>query len=237
MTCGRVLASIARSRRCSTSARANGFRKTRCGRRNVERVAVAVVAAVVMGDQRHRHFGAGPGMVGQILDRLADAVLGARLRQNQRELRRAVERVRRLLRFVARRRRGVLARERRFRLRHAVIVFEPVRQQQRAAILRLRIFGELDGRRIVGNGVERPGQTVAGAAQRRRAGRRDRKAMLLGAGRSAHRLFRRRDAAAAGNIEIDLAGRAHDQRRVDRHGERPVVRPWSGACAAAVSPG
>ncbi len=72
------------------------------------------------------------------------------------------------------------------RLGHAVIVFELVGQQQRAAALLLGILGQRDGRRLVGNGVERPDQILAGAAQRRRAGRGDLEAMLLGAGRRLH---------------------------------------------------
>ena len=152
------------------------------GQAERERLALALVAALVMGDQRHRHFGAGPGMIGQILDGLADAVPGARLRQHQREIRRPVQRTRRGgLPPPA----SSLAREGRLRFGHAVIVFELVGQQQRAAVLLLGILGQRDGRRLVGNGVERPDQIVAGAAQRRRAGRRDREAMLLGAGRRA----------------------------------------------------
>ena len=58
-----------------------------------ERLALADVAAVVMGDERHRHFGAGPRVIGQILDRLPDALLGARLRQDQREIGRTVQRM------------------------------------------------------------------------------------------------------------------------------------------------
>jgi len=46
--------------------------------------------------------------------------------------------------------------------------------------------------------------------------------MLVGAGRRLHRVIRRRDAAEAGDVETDLAGRAHDQRRIDRHGDDTV---------------
>ena len=159
-------------------------------------------------------------MVGQVLDGLADAVFGARLRQSEREIGRAVER----MRLLARGGRIVLAGKGRPRLAHSVIVLQTVGQKQRAAVLLLGIFGKLDGRRLVGDGVERPGQILARAAQRRGAGRRDLEAMLRGAGRRVHRLFGRRHAAAAGHIEIDLAGRAHDQRRIDRHGERSFRR-------------
>ncbi len=132
------------------------------GQAERERLALALVAAFVAGDERHHHFGAGPRMIGQILDGLADAVFGARLRQHQREIRRPVERVRARRCCLAG---SDFARECRLRFGHAVIVFEPVGQQQRAAILLLGILGERDRRRLVGNGVERPGQIVAGAAQ------------------------------------------------------------------------
>ena len=123
-------------------------------------------------------------------------------------------------------RRLVLARERRLRFGDAVIVFEAVGQKQRAARLLLGILGERNRRRLVGNDVERPGQIVAGAVQRRRAGRRDVEPIFLRAGRRVHVVLRRRDAAFAGDIEIELAGGAHDQRR-----SRPAPR---SACGLAV---
>ena len=93
-----------------------------------QRIALADIAALVMGDERHRHFGAGPGMVGEILDGLADAVPGSRLRQHQRKLRRAVERMRRRRRRRAGRGRLILAREGGLGLGDAVIVLEPIGQ-------------------------------------------------------------------------------------------------------------
>ena len=92
------------------------------GQAEGERLAVALVAALVAGDQRHHHVGAGPGMVGQILDGLADAFLGARLRQDQREIGRPVERMR--PGAVCRGR--VFAGKRGLRLGHPVIVLEAV---------------------------------------------------------------------------------------------------------------
>ena len=202
------------------------------GQAERERLALAFVAAFVAGDQRHHHFGAGPGMVGQILDGLPDAVLGARLRQDQREIGRPVERMRALRALACRN--IVLARKSRLRLGHPVIVLEPVGQQQRAAALLLGILGERDGRRLVGNGVERPGQVVADAAQRRGAGGRDLEAVLLRAARRMHLLLGGGHAACAGDVEIDLAGCAHDQRRADRHGD--TARPQL-ADTASLSPG
>ena len=138
------------------------------GQAQRERLALALVAALVAGDERHHHFGAGPGMIGQILDGLADAVAGARLRQDQREIGRAEQRTPAL----ALCRRLVLAHKGRLRLGHPVIVFDAVGQKERAAPLLFGIFGERDGRRLVGDDVERPGQVVADAAQRRGAGSR-----------------------------------------------------------------
>ena len=115
----------------------------------------------------------------------------------------------------------ILARKSRLRLGHPVIVLDPVGQQQRTAALLLGILGERDGRRLVGNGVERPGHVVADAAQGRGSGGRDVEPMLLraaGACTSSLEGSRRR----AGDVEVDLAGCAHDQRRVDRHGDRPA---------------
>ena len=49
--------------------------KNALGQAERERLALAFVAGLVAGDKRHRHFGPGPGMVGDILDGLAGAVL------------------------------------------------------------------------------------------------------------------------------------------------------------------
>ena len=56
------------------------------------RLALAFVAGLVAGGERHLGGGAGPWIVGQILAGLADAVAGARLRQRQRKLRRLEQR-------------------------------------------------------------------------------------------------------------------------------------------------
>ena len=72
-------------RRCSISARATGLMNARSGSCNSNGVALALVAGFVARGERHRHVGAGPGMVGQVLGGLPDAVLGARLRQHQRK--------------------------------------------------------------------------------------------------------------------------------------------------------
>ncbi len=56
--------------------------------------------------------------------------------------------------------------------------------------------------------------------KRRRAGAGDLEAVFLRAGSGAHVLLGGGNAAAAGNVEIELAGRAHDERRADRNGDR-----------------
>jgi hypothetical protein len=190
------------------------------GQAQCERLALADIAAFVAGDQRHLDFGAGPGMIGQILDGLGDAGAGARLRQDQREIGRPEQWMRAFAVGVV----IVLAGKRRLRLGHPVIVFEPVGQQQRAAALLLGILGQFDGRRLVGDDIERPGQIVAGAAQGGAAGRGDGETMLVGASRRMHGVICRRHAADAGNIEAELACRAHHQRRIDRHGDDTVGR-------------
>jgi hypothetical protein len=55
---------------------------------HVERLALALIAGLVLGRERQRHIGAGVGVFAEILHRLADAVAGARIRQHQRKLRR-----------------------------------------------------------------------------------------------------------------------------------------------------
>ena len=69
---------------------------------HVEGLALALVAGLVLGGERQRHIGAGIGIFAEILDGLADAVAGARVRQHQRELRRLEQRPRRgLVGFLA----------------------------------------------------------------------------------------------------------------------------------------
>ena len=76
-------------RRCSISARAIGLLNGRSGRRNSNGALWPFVAGLVARGQYHRHVDAGPGMLGQILRGLPDAIAGARLRQHQREVGRA----------------------------------------------------------------------------------------------------------------------------------------------------
>src|ERR1700693_3475558 len=99
-TTSRASASSASSRRCSLMARASGIERKlapllddgageQVGERALRqpelvRRAGALVVGLVAGDERHRHLGAGPGMVAQVLGGLADAVLDPRLRQRQR---------------------------------------------------------------------------------------------------------------------------------------------------------
>ena len=144
----------------------------------LERRALAFVAGLVARGQDHRHVDAGPGMLGQILGGLSDAVLGARLRQRQREIGRIVERARRLAVGSG----AGLQPEGRLRADDAVIVLELVVELQGAARLAFRILGERDGRRLVRDGGELPADVARGrAAHGRRAGIVDHEAALLGA--------------------------------------------------------
>ena len=61
---------------------------------HVERLALALIAGLVLGGQRQRDVGAGIGILAEILHGLADAVAGARIRQHQRKLRRLEQRPR-----------------------------------------------------------------------------------------------------------------------------------------------
>ena len=90
---------------------------------------------------------------------------GARLRQDQREIGRPVEWMRAFAVGV-----GVviLAGKRRLRLGYPIIVFEPVGQQQRAAALLLGVLGQFDGRRLVGDDLERPARKLGSIAERAR---------------------------------------------------------------------
>ena len=55
--------------------------------REFERLAAAFVAGLVVRDQRHRHLGAGPGVLGEIVDGLPAPAAGARLRQREAHIR------------------------------------------------------------------------------------------------------------------------------------------------------
>ena len=156
--------------------------------RQFERLAAALIAGLVMGDQRHHHLAAGPGMLGEIVDGLPGARAGARLRQVEAELRRAEQRMRRLARFL-----GVLIvgeLEGGLGVDHAVVVVHLVVELERAARLRLGILGERDGRRAIGNGGEAPGQAAADALHGGGAVALDDEAALLAAG--GERLLRSR---------------------------------------------
>ena len=205
------------------------FGERALGQTEGERLAPALVAAFIARRERHDHLGAGPGMIGHVLDGLRDAALGARLRQDQREIGRPVQR----MRAVALRRRHVLAGEGRVRFGRAVVVLDAVGQEHRAAVLLLRVLGQRDRRRLVGSGVERPGQVVADAAQGRCPGGGDLEAVLLGAARGVRRLVDGGHAAAAGDVEVELAGGAPT--RVLPAGT--VTGSPAASAARAVSPG
>ena len=95
------------------------------GKPERDRFAGAFVASLVAGDKRHGHFGAGPRMIGEVLDGLPGAAFGARLRQHKRELGWTEQRASGL----AFRRRLVLAGESGAGLDDPVIVLDPVGQE------------------------------------------------------------------------------------------------------------
>ena len=98
------------------------------GQAEAERLAFAFVTAVVLGGQRHHDFGAGPGMIGQILDGSGRRRLRCAPAAPQ-----AGNPAGHTADAAPRRRRGavVLAGERGVRLAHPVIVLELIQQQHR----------------------------------------------------------------------------------------------------------
>ena len=112
--------------------------------------------------------------------------------------------------------------EDRLRADDAVVVLELVGHLQ-AVRRRLRLAGERDGRRTVGNGGELPGQ-IARSAHRGGAVAVDDEAPLGGAavGRRLCRRFRLGEPAGGGDVEIDLAAGADDQHAAGRHRDRPA---------------
>ncbi len=111
--------------------------------------------------------------------------------------------------------------EHRLRADDAVIVLELVGELQRAARLAFRLLGERDGRRLVRDGGELPGDVARGrAAHGRRAGVVDDEAALLGAlGVAALRAGGRLGKpAACDHVEVN-SGRADDQHASRRHRE------------------
>ncbi len=135
------------------------------GQPHVERLGAAFIAAFVGGAERQRDVGAGPGMFGEIAQGLGDAASGARLRQHQRHVGRAVERTRGLGSRIGIGGLRRLQREIGARFGDAVIVLDLVIQHQRTAQLRLGILGQRDRRRAIRDRLERPDHRVADAAQ------------------------------------------------------------------------
>ena len=119
-------------------------------------LAPAFLTGLVLGDQRDAHLGTGPGMRGEVPDRLAGAVAGAELRQRQRDLRRIDQRSRRR---PARRRvdgcdLGIAGDD-------AIVVAKRVGQAERAGRGRPGRLGESYPRRIVGLDGKAPGRHLA----------------------------------------------------------------------------
>ena len=186
---------------------------------HVEGLALALIAGLVLCYKRQRHVGAGVRVFAEILDGLADAVAGARVRQHQREFRRVEQRPGRgALRSVA-----WTSGETGLRFGDAVIVLQFVGHLQRTPRLTLGIFGQRNGRRAVGNGAEFPLRLAGGRTDMRGAVGGDGEMLFVGAfGRL---LGRRRfsQPAADHHVEAAAAG-AHDQRRAHRHRQRSGVR-------------
>ncbi len=149
---------------------------------HVERLALALIAGLVLCRQGQGDVGAGIGVFGEILDGLPDAVAGAGIRQRQRKLRRVEQRPRRRAAFG--RIPGPITgagRETRLRFGDAVIVLDLVGHLQRAASLAFRILGERNGRRAVAGGAEFPWRLPGGRADLRRAVAGDGELLLVGA--------------------------------------------------------
>ncbi len=180
---------------------------------HVERLALALIAGLVFRRQCQRHVGAGVRILAEILDGLADAVAGPRIRQHQRELRRLEQRPRRRGIFC-----GVAGArdETRLRFGDAVVVLDLVGHLQRAAGLAFRVLGQRDGRGAVGRGAEFPLRLPGGRADMRGAVAGDGEMAFVGAFGG---LLGRRDfghATAGHDIERAAAG-AHDQRAAGRN--------------------
>src|SRR5262249_54231612 len=148
------------------------------GQAELDRRALALVAGLVAGGQDHGDVNAGPGMLGQILGGLPDAVLGARLRQREREIGRVVERTWGLAVGAL----AALPLEQRLGADNAIVVLDLVGERQRPARLAFRLLGERNGWRLVRDGCEIP----AHVARRRpahggAAGVVDHEAALFGA--------------------------------------------------------
>ncbi len=198
---------------------------------HVEGFAPGLVAGLILGGQRERDVGAGVRVFAEILDRLAEAVAGARVRQHEGELRRLEQRTRLALigafGLHGLRRLGRAHGKLRLGTGDAVIVLDLVGQLQRAARLTFRILGERDGRRTIGGRSEPPLRLAGGGADLRCAVAADRKMLLVGAlGRL---LGRRNLLQAAGGRDIETAaGGAYDQRRAGGYGQRAACRERRG---------
>ncbi len=231
----------------------------------VGRCACAFVAGFVARRKRHDGLGAGPRMLGEVLGGLPDPVLGARLRQRQRDIRRVEQVARRLAvgAFGA-----VLQLELSLRADHAVVVLKLVGELKGAALLRLRVLGERDRRRTVRDGGEAPDDVVRHrAAQRHGAGFVDDETTLVGTafvgalvlsdlggarrarglvGRFLARLLRIPgfhglgvfDAAGHGDVKTDLSAGANDERAARRHcdGSPPLAAPARPAASRPARP-
>ena len=204
---------------------------------HVERLALALIAGLVLCRQGQRHVGAGIGVFAEILHGLADAVAGARIRQHQRKLRRLEQRARLrslavLCGFFGSFLAGFLARipdrftgaggELGARFGDAVIVLELVGHLQRAAGLTFRILGQRDGRRTVRRGGEPPLRLAGRRADMRGAVAGDLELALAGA--IGRRLARGDLGEAAADDDVDgAAARANQQRAAGRNLQRPAI--------------
>src|SRR6185503_15267336 len=101
-------------------------------------------------------------------------------------------------------------------------VLQPIVEAQRAARLRLGIADQFDGRRLVGNGAELPGEPVAGAVH-------DGGAVALGSGGA-------NSTPPARAISMRTPPVARTTSWLPA-GTDTISLVWSLACACALSPG
>src|SRR5215510_2974515 len=115
--------------------------------RQLERRARAFVAGLVAGGERHDGVGTGPRMLGHILGGLPDAVLGARLRQHQRHIRRLEQAAGGSDSALI----AVLQLEVGLPADDAIVVLDLVGELQGTALLSLGVLGERNRGRAVRN--------------------------------------------------------------------------------------
>src|SRR5690606_15504766 len=112
------------------------FREGTGGQADRARLAHALIAALVAGDETERGLDAGPGMLGDVLVAFTDARARAGLRQRKREVRRPDERAAFGAAFVLR---DLGVGELRLGGGHAVVVLDLVAERDGGAAHDLRV--------------------------------------------------------------------------------------------------